>query len=480
MILGWSEGFHDAAVAVLDGPDIVFASHSERFSGNKHEKYISNQLRDYVDARFGEEIDQYAFFEKPLLKKSRQLYAGQYKTVFTPRQLAWKPTSTFHHHKSHAAAAFQTSDLSEASAVVVDSIGEWTTTSIWKCYYKNGRAVYEQKHNVNYPQSIGLWYTALTQWCGLRPLDEEYIFMGMAAFGEENVTLQSALRELFKFNLHRGIPRDFADNYWLYDYKHEDIAAAAQVVLEEKLSKIFFKAKMYSDNIVYGGGVALNCVANSKLHRMVPGKFWIMPNPGDAGGSLGAAALAYGGPLNWTDPYLGYRINGYDEKEMVNDIVNHLMKHKICGVANGPAEFGPRALGNRSLLADPRGNDIKDLVNTVKKRQKFRPFAPCVLEEHAEKYFEGPYGEYMQFVSQAKPRWHKKLPAILHVDNSCRVQTVGKKEDTILRKVLELWYKKTKCPVLLNTSLNIRGEPMVNSPNDAVRFEKKYKIKVFS
>lgn len=483
MILGWSEGFHDAAVTILEGNEIVFASHSERFSGNKHEKYVSAELKEYVERHYGKNIRIKSFFEKPCLKKTRQLYAGQYNTVFSKRKMAWKPDMTFHHHKSHAAAAFQTSDLDHATAVVVDSIGEWTTTSIWECSYKNDQAQYKKVYNVNYPKSIGLWYTALTVHVGLRALDEEYIFMGMAAFGEFNNKLRLALRELLdsNINLHKGIPKWFVDKHNLGDYKGTDIAMAAQMVLEEKLEGLFAKALSYtSNNIVYGGGVALNCVANSKLHRMVPGKFWIMPNPGDAGGSLGAAALAHGGKIKWKDPYLGYDIKPSKErKKLAADIVKHLLKERMCGVAVERAEFGPRALGNRSLIADPRGPDIKDLVNTVKKRQKFRPFAPAVLLEHAAQYFHPPYGEYMQLVSVIKDEHQETLPAILHNDMTCRVQTVAPWENTIFREILELWYKKTGCPVLLNTSLNIRGEPMVNNVRDAKRFEKLYGVKVF-
>ena len=489
MILGWSEGFHDAAACVLDGPNILFASHSERFSGNKHEKFISPELKQYIARNYEPFCDAKVFFEKPLLKKTRQLYAGQYNTVFSKRQLAWKPTNTYHHHLSHAAAAFQTSNLDEAAAIVVDSIGEWTTTSIWKCTYDNwGRAVpkvnYQKVYNKNYPDSIGLWYTALTAYVGLRPLDEEYIFMGMAAFGEVKGPLVTALTLLLEGdagNLHRGINKEWAIENNLPNYKDTEIAAAAQVVLEKKLHDLFVKAKSISRNVVYGGGVALNCVANSKLKKEVAGEFWIMPNPGDAGGALGAACLEWGSKVNWTDPYLGYDIvPSKPRRQLAKDVVKHLLKERMCGVAVGRAEYGPRALGNRSLIADPRGDDIKDLVNTVKRRQKFRPFAPAVLKEHAHEYFHPPYGEYMQHVAYIKEEHKDSLPAILHVDDSCRVQTVAQHEDTIFRDILELWYAKTGCPILLNTSLNIRGEPMVNDISDASRFETKYGIKVFS
>ena len=481
--LGWSEGFHDAAATIInDKGDIVFASHSERFSGNKHEKNISIELKTHIDYHY--DIDHYAFFEKPLLKKSRQLYAGQYKTVFNKRQLAWAPNTTFHHHMSHAAATFQTSPYDEASAVVIDSIGEWDCTSIWHCSYdKNGKAVYKKKWSEKYPNSIGLWYTALTHFVGLRPLDEEYIFMGMAAFGKLEVALIEKLEVLFDHNLHKGIPETLIDELGLKYYKDVDVAYNAQIVLEDRLKDIFDKALSYSKNVVYGGGVALNCVANTKLHNQCEGNLWVFPNPGDAGGSLGAAALAYGKQINWEHPYLGHKMEQTqyrNTEEMGQQIVAYLLKNKICGIAHGAAEFGPRALGNRSLIADPRGKDIKDRVNEIKKRQKFRPFAPCVLEERVDEWFNpGIITPYMQHVVQARTNTQKQLPAVIHKDGSCRVQTIHKDEPTIFRRVIEIFHQKTGVPVLLNTSLNIRGEPMVNGINDAVRFEEKYGVKVF-
>ena len=204
-----------------------------------------------------------------------------------------------------------------------------------------------------------------------------------------------------------------------------------------------------------------------------------MPNPGDAGNSLGAACLRYGKPVEWESPYLGTDIEG---EYPVDKIVQELLQNKICGVANGRAEFGPRALGNRSLLADPRGGDIKDKVNEIKRRQKFRPFAPAILKEHLHTYFNinRDAVPYMQYVADAKPETVEKFPAIVHFDNTARVQTVGKDDNTGFRKLLEAWYKETGCPILLNTSLNIRGEPLVNNKNDAISFNNKYNIKVFT
>jgi carbamoyltransferase len=466
MILGFSEGFHDAAIAVLDGPNIIHASHSERSSGVKHDKNISQWQIDYVA---GLDIEAISFYERPILKKSRQLYAGQYNTVFSRRNLSFTPSEYHSHHLSHAAAAFQTSPFLESSVVVVDSIGEWDTISIWQAYYNNDlNARYKKLRSIKYPKSIGLWYSALTNYVELKPLDEEYIFMGMAAYGKDIPELQNKLSKLFdENNLHRGIPRRE-----LYEYEYVDIAYNAQVVLQRMLNDIFYIAKQYSDNVCYGGGVALNCVANAELYANT--NLWIMPNPGDAGAALGAAALAYGKKLNWVSPYLGYDIKCDIN---VNGVVEYLLNHKMCGIANGPAEFGPRALGNRSLIADPRGNDIKDIVNTVKRRQLFRPFAPAILEEHANKYFEGSLTKYMQ--STARCLYPQEFPGIVHADGTSRVQVVGKDEPTILRKILECWYDKTGCPMLLNTSLNIRGKPMVDTTDDAIAFQKEYGVMVF-
>jgi carbamoyltransferase len=206
---------------------------------------------------------------------------------------------------------------------------------------------------------------------------------------------------------------------------------------------------------------------------------WIMPNPGDAGSSLGAAALTYGKKLNWQGPYLGTNIPG---RYPVTALVKELLENKIVGVASGRAEFGPRALGNRSLIADPRGNEIKDKVNEIKRRQKFRPFAPMILSEHVTTYFDLPLGyelsPYMQVTSKCK--FPELYPAIVHVDGTSRVQTVAKDCKSGVRKLLEEWYAQTGCPMLLNTSLNIRGEPMVNDRSDADRFERRYGIKVLS
>jgi carbamoyltransferase len=318
----------------------------------------------------------------------------------------------------------------------------------------------------------------MTKRAGLKPLDEEYILMGMAAYAIYDANMYGDfLRDAhdleFKQNLHIG-----CDEYHpgMTDF---EIAASAQYTLEQCLHHVMLRAEQIgkSKNLVYMGGVALNCKANDLLGPYFK-NIWIMPNPGDCGSSLGAAALTYGGKLNWTNAYLGTDIPGaYPVKELLSELVTN----KIVGVASGRAEFGPRALGNRSLLADPRGAEIKDQVNAIKRRQEFRPFAPVILEELAHEYFDMPSGwptsRYMQTVAYCK--YPDEFPAIIHADKTSRVQTVPK-DGSGIRQLLEAWFEWTGCPMLLNTSLNIRGEPMVNDRADADRFEKLYGVRVVS
>jgi len=307
---------------------------------------------------------------------------------------------------------------------------------------------------------------------GLHPMDEEYITMGMAAWGQPRYTAE--LTKLTDQNLHAGLDPNFLESA-----RDEDIAASAQQVCENMIYTIMRQAQAFgwSSNLVYSGGVALNCLANRRLDEYFE-KIWIMPCPGDGGSSLGAAALAHRGRIQFEHAYLGHIIDG---QYPVDAVVHSLLVDRLCGVASGAAEFGPRALGNRSLLADPRGTDIKDLVNAIKRRQQFRPFAPIILAEHVDSYFDMPQGwvdtGYMQVVARClRPDLY---PAIVHRDGTSRVQTVPPGNSGI-RRLLEAWYKATDCPLLLNTSLNIRGEPMVNDRADADRFERLYRIKVYS
>ena len=493
--LGISSGFHDAAVSVIDdNGNILFASHSERYSKHKHDKHLSiGIIEDALSYCNSKEIEIH-YYERPWMKFLRQIRSGEnpklgnlFVKEIIGKGLLHKiqdgrggKVHTHNHHLSHAAAGFQTSPYDDATIVVIDAIGEFDTISIWDARYVNGKAVYKKLWGKRYPNSVGLFYSAMTQRVGLRPLDEEYILMGMAAYGKpihvkEMLTLFNDTVTLdFKENLHVGVNDNF-----LSGANEMDIASSAQHIAEWLIKMVMAKAKEvgHSKNLVYGGGVALNCLANRLLGDYFK-NIWIMPNPGDAGSSLGAACIGYGKRVNWTNAFLGHDISG---PYPTNRILDSLLTDKIVGVANGRAEFGPRALGNRSLLADPRGNEIKDKVNEIKRRQKFRPFAPVILEEYADMYFDMPHGfdnsRYMQVIARCR---HPDLfPAIVHHDGTSRVQTVPK-DGSGIRELLEKWYVMTGCPMLLNTSLNIRGEPMVNDRNDADRFEKLYNVKVIS
>ena len=483
-ILGISAGYHDSAVTVIDtSGNILFAGHSERYSKLKNDANLHSDLI-WAIADDDRSINHIAWYETPWRRQLRQWYSGQgiEWNRITVRQVLREQlggfyhgatVSTHPHHLSHAAAGFQTSPYDRATVVVIDAVGEWDTISIWGAEYdRMGKATYKKLWAQAYPHSIGLFYSAITQRIGLHPLDEEYIVMGMSAYGQPKYVEQC--RALLKDNLHIGIDPD-----WLPDASNEDIAASAQVLTEELIYSVMRRAQEFdwSSNLVYQGGVALNCLANRKLGEYFE-NIWIMPAPGDSGNSLGAAALAYGRRLRWTSAYLGHAIPG---EYPVDALVDHLLSDRIVGVASGRAEFGPRALGNRSLLADPRGSDIKDRVNEIKRRQKFRPFAPVILSEHVDEFFHMPRGwhhsPYMQSV--ARCRSPDLYPAICHVDGSSRVQTVPA-DGSGIRKLLEAWYARTGCPMLLNTSLNIRGEPMVNDRVDADRFQQLYGVRVFS
>ena len=491
-ILGVSAGFHDAAVAVIreDG-EIMFAGHSERYSKIKNDPDIHPAL---LEECCEWDYDTVAFYERPWMHNLQQIRSGQHH--FGPWTLSralrqhlgeWYQHPAhremcFGHHLSHAAAGFQTSPFDTAAVVVIDAIGELDTISIYRATYDDqGRAHYRRMWRQRYPHSIGLFYSAVTKAVGLKPMEEEYITMGMSAYGSDlgaaymlDQIMTNKEDVVFNRNFHIGFDDDEVSSV-----TPENLAAAGQGVTEQLILNVMRRARMITgcDNLVYMGGVALNCVANSRI-GMLFNKIWIMPNPGDAGSSLGAAALAYGRRLNWRDAYLGRDISG---DYPVKPLLDHLLTTGIVGVASGRAEWGPRALGNRSLLADPRGTDVKNRVNDIKQREKFRPFAPVILEEHVYDYFDMPRSwpdsRYMQTVAQVqRPDLY---PAITHVDRSARVQTVPQ-DGSGIRRLLEAWYLLTGCPMLLNTSLNVRGEPMVNDREDADRFERLYGVRVCS
>ena len=438
--LGISEGFHDAAWAVVEDGELKFATHSERYTRIKGDKRLP--------IGFDISEDEYSiYYEDIELKNRRRAEYGLSNKI-----AAFKTDTYVGHHEAHMAAAYYTAPFVPDVTVVIDAIGEYDTASIWV----NGQKVWSKQ----YPWSLGLFFSAITKRIGLKPNEDEYITMGMSAFGEPCIDMSTIQDDEY---LHTGIPL----NKWFWN-KPEDIACSAQAQFEYEVLQIFAEAKKYGNKIAYGGGCALNCVANSKILDTLD-KLWIFPSPGDAGSALGAILAHTKERLDYPHTFWGYNIEGELNPQ---EVVKELLYNKVVGVANGKAEYGPRALGNRSLLADPRYN-IKNKVNNIKRRQKFRPFAPAILEESYDDYFVGHANEYMQFVCNAKHDYD----SVKHIDGTSRVQIV-KDDGSNLRKILECWYEVTGCPMLLNTSLNIKGQPIVNTEHDAQQFEKKYKVKV--
>jgi len=466
IILGINEASHDASVSLIKDGEILFAAHAERYSKKKNDWYNNKHI--VLDALNYGTPDAIAYYEKPLLKKSRMILHGganDWKPNF-PMNL---PVHYFKHHYSHAAAGYYTSKFNDACIVVLDAIGEYNTSTIW---VGEGEKI-KLKYKKNYPTSFGLFYSAFTQLIGLMPNQEEYIMMGMAAYGDwkryyKEVDEYFPSHHKQKYNFHNGITD------WgmpILEQDKFDIAASVQVVYQQRLNDFMHMAYSITGkkNLVFMGGCALNSSANTLLWNIFD-SVWIMPNPGDAGSSLGAAAALYGKHIDWKTPYLGHDMG---DIYPVDDIVKSILKDGIVAVASGRAEYGPRALGNRSILADPRDPNIKDKVNLIKQREQFRPFAPVVMAEHAHKWFdmnfESPYMQYT--VKCLKP---EKIPSVVHEDGTSRVQTVTKEQHPGLYRVLNKFYLETGVPILLNTSLNIKGQPLLNDHQDAIDWQAHY------
>ena len=479
--IGYSEFFHDAALSIIDeNGNIEYASQAERYSKYKNDNMIHSFQALKINPK-----DELFFYENPKLREKWHAnnefsdgdwrYSNQAKSCITnnPHNLNY-----IDHHQSHAAAAFTTrpwESVEDTVMLTADGVGEKQSA----CIYDHN---YNLKHEWITPKSVGIVYSLATSYLGYKSLEEEYTVMGLSAYGED-VYSEKLFNFVFDPSTKDKQPINFIETFLiennikidLKDFNDRaNLAASVQKFAEKSIIKKAELARKFGNKLVYCGGVAQNILINNKLKEMFD-DIWIFPCPTDAGSSLGTAAFHYcketgNNKINWQDAYLGEDMGSINPTE----VVNYLLKNKICGIASGKAEFGPRALGNRSLIADVR-SDIKDTVNKIKKRQNFRPFAPAILEEFVDEYFDGPSNEYMQFTSIAKHDYQ----SVTHVDGTARVQVVKKNCTSVIRKILEEYYEKTGVPMLLNTSLNIKGQPIVNTKYDCFLFEKLNNTKVF-
>ena len=443
------------------------------------------------------------------------------------------------HHQSHAAAAFYPSPFEESAILCMDGVGEWATTSTWIGKGNKIKPIWE----ISFPHSLGLLYSAFTYYCGFKVNSGEYKLMGLAPYGEpiyaEKIKEKlidikddgSFKLDMSYFKYHRGFRMTSQKFHKLFGSSprkaeeeisqfHMDLASSIQAVTEEIVLKIAFSLRKETGikNICLAGGVALNCVANGKLlEKKIFDDIWIQPASGDAGSALGAALIAWHQYFNkprkvspndsMKGTYLGCnfsneeiinylrKINApfetYQDEELFEKIALHLEEGKVIGWFNGPMEFGPRALGGRSIIGDPRNQKMQTIMNQkIKFRESFRPFAPSVLEEDVSSQFEiNRKSPYMLLVSPLKKELctemtaeqqklfginklnisRSTLPAITHIDYSARVQTVSKETNPRYYNMINAFKRLTNCPVIVNTSFNVRGEPIVCTPQDAYR-----------
>jgi len=534
IIVGISALFHDAACAVLVDGRLAAAAQEERFTRRRYDPRMPAAAFRACLQTAGvsiRDIDYVAYYEDPVLRLGRQLWTGLPElpevrpgTLFRLdadrpyREIRDRlgypgPVLSVTHHEAHAASAFYFSGFAESAILTVDAVGEWTTTS----YGRGGPAGVELFEQVSFPHSIGLLYSTLTSYLGFEVNSDENKVMGLAPYGRPRYL--DRLRRLvtdeaggqFRLELEYF---DFGSDAAMYTAKlcdllgsgprqpesaiepfHQDLAASLQVLLEELLlGKVrYLHEQTGADALSYAGGVALNCVANARIRTEGPFReLFVQPAAGDAGGALGAAALAHhrltGGysPMRMVDARLGpayppaalrrclagtgagYTDHRGREAALLAETARLLDRGAVVGWFPDRMEFGPRALGSRSILADPRDPGMRDRINAaVKRRESFRPFAPAVVAERCAEFFDldGP-SPFM--LDTAQVREPDRLPAITHVDGSARVQTVDAAVDPRFHRLLTEFGRVSEYPVLLNTSFNLRGEPIVCTPADAL------------
>ncbi|WP_417749248.1 SxtJ family membrane protein [Rosistilla oblonga] len=562
-ILGISAFYHDSAAALIVDGAIVAAAQEERFTRCKHDASFPEHAIAFCLEQAGlsrADLDYVVFYEKPFVKFERLLET--YLAVapagfrsFAAAMPVWLKDKLFikrrlqrefadasnakliftGHHQSHAASAFFPSPFEEAAFLTLDSVGQWATTT-WGV--GRGKKL-QTDHQINFPHSLGLLYSAFTYHCGFKVNSGEYKLMGLAPYGSPIYadTIRKHLIEtrddgsfwmdMRYFQYCRGLTmtnRRFSDLFQIsprapeseLQQQHFDMAASVQAVIEEIVMAMarHIHRQTACKNLVLAGGVALNCVANGRLLREGPfERIWVQPAAGDAGGALGGSLLAWHQLLNKQrtvqpdqDPqagsllgpsYTNAAISQFldrqaarytqidDDRELTRRVAELLSEGKVVGWFHGRMEFGPRALGARSILADARVPQMQSILNDkVKRRESFRPFAPIVLRELAADWFDiapphdSPYMSFVTKVAESKRSPHNEIPAVTHVDGTARLQTVDRVRNPRLHQLLTDFYQQTRCPVLVNTSFNVRGEPIVCTPEDAFRCFAKTEIDV--
>ena len=529
-IVGISAFYHDSACCIIQDGVLKAAVQEERFSRKKNDPDLPVKAFMYCLEEAGisiADIDCIAYYEDPVKKSERQLWSGStrenadYIYTIDPKHVELQirkelgydgPIKFYEHHQSHAASTFHYSGFEEAAILTVDGVGEWATTT-----YGVGKGTkVEIFEEVTFPDSIGLLYSTITSFLGFKVNSGEYKVMGLAPYGEDKFAKQ--MRELVHMEENGQYSLDlkyfdFLRGECMYSDKmedlfgipprprdskmeqvHMDLAKSLQRFLEELLiaKANYLYEKTGSENLCMAGGVALNCVANGKILKNSPFKnLYVQPAANDSGCALGAASLAYAelypeekiAPLE--NVYLGpdytekdievllkaTSLNYQDcrsEGDTLKRVAKYLADGKVIGWFHGRMEFGPRSLGARSILADPRVLDMRDRINAmVKKREGFRPFAPAVLEEKMYEHFDIDHpSPFMLETCQVKSPID--MPAITHVDGSGRIQSVNEKNNPRFCKLLQEFDALTGCPIVLNTSFNIKDEPIVCSPEDAL------------
>lgn len=540
-ILGIACGYHDSSAALIKDGSVLGAVEEERFTGIKHDPSFPINTINWLFSEFKiqpDDVEAICFYENPNLKIDRiekstsrggllnilkrnkiiSRNKSEYKILENQiNSILGKDTKIIYgdHHLSHVAYAYYTSPFDKASILSVDGVGEWETTSM---YYGEGNKL-TKLGSVNFPNSLGMLYSAFTAFLGFKPNEGEYKVMGLAPYGDAS-RYEKQFENIIKIT---DDSYEINMDYFVYDYsdeimfndklgrlfkvlnrlpeeeinqEHKDIAAGLQKTYEKiffhLLNKLYVKKSTH--NLCLSGGCAYNGTANGKIiNETNYKKVWIPPAPSDSGSAIGCALHYYYTNINSkrvlnTNPYLGPSYtNEYIEKvldEMKNDvyyvkknyselipiIAKQIKDGNVIGWFEGRMEFGARALGNRSILANPRDPQMKARVNRViKKREGFRPFAPIVKLEEQVKYFDYPHEvPYMNQVVKVKAEYQKDLPAITHIDGSARIQSLTNRQNPRIYNLLSELQRINKYPIVLNTSFNLKDQTMVLDPKTAI------------